>query len=1548
MNRIYKLKFDKRRNELVVVSEITTGVGNAKATGCVEGEKSPRRGVRAMALSLLSGMMIMAHPAMSANLPTGGQIVAGSGSIQTPSGNQMNIHQSSQNMVANWNSFDIGKGNTVQFYQPDSSAVALNRVVGGGESQIMGNLKANGQVFLVNPNGVLFGKEASVSTSGFVASTRDIKNDDFMNRRYTFSGGQKAGAEIVNQGALTTNAGGYIVLTADRVRNSGTIRTPGGKTVLAASERVTLQLDNGGLMSVQVTGDVVNALVENRGLVSARDGQVYLTALGRDMLMNTVLNVSGVVEAGGMHRQDGNIVLDGGDSGVVHLSGTLQADNASGQGGKVVVQGKNILLDKGSSITATGGQGGGEVYVGGGWQGKDSNIRNADKVVMQDGARIDVSATQQGNGGTAVLWSDSYTNFHGQISAKGGETGGNGGQVETSSHGNLQAFGTVSASAKKGKAGNWLLDSADITIVNGSNDSNVSKTETTQSPPHTQFAPTAAGSAVSNTSINNRLNNGTSVTIRTGHTTKDGAQKGNITVNAAINKSNGSDANLTLQAGGNITVNNSITSTSGKLNVNLSGANTNNGSITISNNVNITTSGGSITIGTANASNSVNISINNTTLNASNGNIQLTGTGTGNDSGILFNGCNTLTASNITLTGSSTSGNAINLTGTATLNATNNITLTGSSTSGNAINLKGNNTLTASNITLTGESTSGNAINLTDTTGTTTLNATNNITMQGTRVQIKHSNITAGNFALNATVAGSEISNTTLTATNNINLTAKTNSASSGVYLKDARITSTNGNITANGTATANGKATHLDNNVTLNASNGSIKLTGNGHGHGSASGILFAGNNRLTASNIALTGNSTSGNAINLTGTATLNATNDITLTGSSTSGNAINLTGTATLNATNNITLTGSSTSGNAINLKGNNTLTASNITLTGESTSGNAINLTDTTGTTTLNATNNITMQGTRVQIKHSNITAGNFALNATVAGSEISNTTLTATNNINLTAKTNSASSGVYLKDARITSTNGNITANGTATANGKATHLDNNVTLNASNGRIKLTGNGYGHGSASGILFAGNNRLTASNIALTGNSTSGNAINLTDTATLTASNITLTGSSTSGNAINLTGTATLNATNNITLTGSSTSGNAINLKGNNTLTASNITLTGESTSGNAINLTDTTGTTTLNATNNITMQGTRVQIKHSNITAGNFALNATVAGSEISNTTLTATNNINLTAKTNSASSGVYLKDARITSTNGSITANGTATANGKATHLDGNVTLNASNGRIKLTGNGYGHGSASGILFAGNNRLTASNIALTGNSTSGNAINLTDTATLTASNITLTGSSTSGNAINLTGTATLNATNNITLTGSSTSGNAINLKGNNTLTASNITLTGESTSGNAINLTDTTGTTTLNATNNITMQGTRVQIKHSNITAGNFALNATVAGSEISNTTLTATNNINLTAKTNSASSGVYLKDARITSTNGNITANGTARANDNATYLDGNVTLNASNGSIKLTGIGNGSTSGILFAGNNTLTASNITLTGNSEVYWQ
>ncbi|HGU0689706.1 TPA: filamentous hemagglutinin N-terminal domain-containing protein, partial [Escherichia coli] len=1048
MNRIYKLKFDKRRNELVVVSEITAGVGKAKVTGRVEGGKASRRGVRAMALSLLSGMIMMANPVTAANLPTGGQIVAGSGSIQTPSGNQMNIIQNSQNMVANWNSFDIGKGNTVQFYQPDSSAVALNRVVGGGESKIMGNLKANGQVFLVNPNGVLFGKDASVSTSGFVASTRDIKNDDFMNRRYTFSGGQKAGAGIVNQGALTTNAGGYIVLAADKVSNSGTIRTPGGKTVLAAGERVKLQLDNGGLTSVQVSGDVVNALVENRGLISARDGQVYLTAFGRDMLMNTVLNVSGVVEAGGMHRQDGNIVLDGGDSGVVHLSGTLQADNASGQGGKVVVQGQNILLDKGSSITATGSQGGGEVYIGGGWQGKDSSIRNADKVVMKDGARIDVSATQQGNGGTAVLWSESFTNFRGQISAKGGENGGNGGQVETSSHGNLQAFGSVSASAKKGKAGNWLLDPLDITIVDGANNAVQEDNQGNE----TLFSPTAADSKVSNTSINNELNNGTSVTILTNSAVAGSSQLGNITVNADITKTKGSDATLTLKADGNINVNKNITSTAGKLNVNLAAANTSStGTITLGNNVSITTNGGDITAGTANASNSVTINVTGTTLNTSSG--SQAGNITLNGSRVNVTNAN-ITAGNFTLNATANGAGLNNV----TLMATHDIILTGNSTNG------GNKALWLNN---------------------TTLNASQNVTLNGSggAMELTGTNVTSqkGSISINSSstaVKGIFINNGTLNAAGNVNingtgkLSQGAGASHSFVHIQNATITSSTGNITIDGNV-SNIESAVFFRDVTLNASKGNISIRGTSdyaarHNAAFQGGTVWLYNTNMTAQNIDI--NATNTNA----------ALGDTYIYG-----DALYLAGNLTF--TGNTTINATANRGAAI-LFGSTTTYGPSI-----------LNMTFSNGSVVMNATNNGTTGGgtpgtspdaeayksaisldlwsknpvhVNISLSNSNLTICASSENADgIYGSNINSFwNITGTGNASITGISQHGN-GVSLKNLNINASglNGTTTVSGIAKGNGNGVDISNSTLIN-----VTVNGNGT---DGSGVNISGN--LTSS-------------------------------------------------------------------------------------------------------------------------------------------------------------------------------------------------------------------------------------------------------------------------------------------------------------------------------------------------------------------------------------------------------------------------------------------------------------------------------------
>ena len=1223
MNRIYKLKFDKRRNELVVVSEITAGVGKAKATGRVEGVKASRRGVRAMALSLLSGMIMMANPVTAANLPTGGQIVAGSGSIQTPSGNQMNIIQNSQNMVANWNSFDIGKGNTVQFYQPNSSAVALNRVVGGGESKIMGNLKANGQVFLVNPNGVLFGKDASVSTSGFVASTRDIKNDDFMNRRYTFSGGQKAGAEIVNQGALTTNAGGYIVLAADKVSNSGTIRTPGGKTVLAAGERVTLQLDNGGLTSVQVSGDVVNALVENRGLISARNGQVYLTALGQDMLMNTVLNVSGVVEASGMHRQDGNIVLDGGDSGVVHLSGTLQADNASGQGGKVVVQGQNILLDKGSSITATGSQGGGEVYIGGGWQGKDSSIRNADNVVMKDGARIDVSATQQGNGGTAVLWSESFTNFRGQISAKGGENGGNGGQVETSSHGNLQAFGSVSASAKKGKAGNWLLDPLDITIVENAGGNAANETEENG---EKIFSPgSTTQSQVSNTSINNELNNGTSVTILTNSTTSGSDQKGNITVNADINKTSGTDATLTLKADGNINVNKNITSTAGKLNVNLAAANTSStGTITLGNNVSITTNGGDITAGTANASNSVTINVTGTTLNTSSGsqagNITLNGsrvnvtnanitagnfTLNATANGADLNNVTLMAAHDINLTGNSQTGVGLQLKGTNTLTASNgSISLTGNSTNSTGLFLGGNKKLSASNgnINLTGNSQTGVGLYLGENNSTNTLNATNGsinlngVSVAGVAVQIRGTNtLTADNINLTGNSTNGmgidvQWASNTLTATNgSINLTGNsqkgvglqlkgntntlnaagdvningTGHLSSGagpgvgfIYIQNATITSSTGNITIDGNVSNIESAVFLG-NVTLNASKGDISIRGTSdyaakHGYAFQGGTVWLYNTNMTAQNIDI------------------NATNTNATVGDSyLYGDALFLAGNLTF--TGNTTINATANRGAAI--------------LFGATTSGgpSILNMTFSNGSVVMNATNNGTgeINGNITEYKsaiatdmwsgpggtvnnplHVNISLSNSNLTICASsedadgiyGSNVNSFwNITGTGNASITGMSQHGN-GVSLEDININASglNGTTTLTGIATGNGNGVDISGNTTL------INVVVNGNGT-DGSGVNISGN--LTSSgNSTVTGNA-SGNGTGVDINGTVTGGDITGNASG-SGNGVNISG----NITDGV-ISGGAVNGNGVEYTGPSKLT--NTTVSGTSVNGNDV-------------------------------------------------------------------------------------------------------------------------------------------------------------------------------------------------------------------------------------------------------------------------------------------------------------------------------------------------------------------------------------------
>ncbi|EDT1689542.1 filamentous hemagglutinin N-terminal domain-containing protein, partial [Salmonella enterica subsp. enterica serovar Oslo] len=883
MNRIYKLKFDKRRNELVIVSEITAGAGKEKSTGHIADltALSPFRKLleTLTPVALLTGFIISQFPGMvlAADLPAGGQIVGGQGSIST-SGNQMTIHQQTQNMATNWHSFDIGKNNTVQFVQPDSSSVALNRVTGASGSQIMGTLKANGQVFILNPNGVLFGKDARVNVAGLVASTKNISTADFMKGQYTLSGEGNSGAQVVNQGSLTTSKGGYIVLAGERVSNSGTISTPGGKSVLAAGKMVTLQLDNGGLTSVSVNGSVVNTLVENRGLISATDGKVYLTAKGQDMLLNTVVNNSGTIEAKGLASRGGEIVLDGGDNGVVSQSGYLLADSHTGQGGKITQEGQNIHLAANSLTSATGKTGGGEVYVGGGWQGKDGNIKNASKVVMDKAAIVDVSATENGNGGTAVLWSDGYTNFRGTVFAKGGAQSGNGGRVETSSHRNLQASGAVDASARAGHGGEWLLDPTDVTIVAAGSDSNIDSSTSSGI-----FTPTADVAQILNSSIEQQLNAGTNVTVKTSGTDTDG-QTGNITVNANIVKTAGADAKLTLLADDNISTddNISISATAWKLNLDLlAGNTTNNASISLGGNINISLNGGYFQAGAAGDTGSVSLGYKN------NGQIY-GGNVTLNVSGGLTGYAYRVKADNdLTINGpvtGSTGGAALSFIagGMLTMNSPTFISLTATKSARRAgsVLISGDKGVSLNtvdgNILLNADSAVTNTVNVSSTNGTVSMSAGGNLTLGYATV--------ISNAGQDVTLKAAGKDHSLVKITGSMIKTGGGNISIDRVAVNAMTIKIVGSTLNASTAAT---DAQSEDGSITLNAWNPNINLYASTYNKSVRNGgamLEVSGNSQLTGRDLILHTTLEGGNAAGLPvflNNATLRASRDILLSG-------------------------------------------------------------------------------------------------------------------------------------------------------------------------------------------------------------------------------------------------------------------------------------------------------------------------------------------------------------------------------------------------------------------------------------------------------------------------------------------------------------------------------------------------------------------------------------------------------------------------------------------------------------------------------------------
>ncbi|CAM3827759.1 filamentous hemagglutinin N-terminal domain-containing protein [Parendozoicomonas haliclonae] len=502
-------------------------------------------------------MMLMGSALPAFAGPEGGTIVAGAGEISV-SDKTTTIDQDSSKLAIDWSSFNVAEDERVQFLQPSASALVLNRILDENPSLIHGQIDANGHVLLINPRGLLFSETSSVNVNSITASGLDIDPDDFMNGNLAFKANEGDAGFVINRGVI--NAASGAVLQGNHVENAAGGLIAADMVSLAAGSETVLTFDADKLIGIKVTKEVlenqlgVDSALLNEGTIEA--GEVLLTAKVAKGLFDNAVNNTGVVEAKGIDTSGGTIRLggSGGDISDVVNTGTVDA-SATGngsQGGKVQIEGDTIALKGNARIIASGENGGGIVLIGGDYQGKNPAIQNARDVVVEADVKIDASATDNGDGGKVIVWSDETATFAGEITARGGENGGNGGFVETSGKQTLKANGKVDVGANNGANGEWLLDPINITITDTGGDYDADPVEST----------------ISASSLQDALFNGGDVTLRTsadpsdGRTFPDPGEAGNITIDAALNPSiiAFQTSTLTLIADNNIYVNNNLTS----------------------------------------------------------------------------------------------------------------------------------------------------------------------------------------------------------------------------------------------------------------------------------------------------------------------------------------------------------------------------------------------------------------------------------------------------------------------------------------------------------------------------------------------------------------------------------------------------------------------------------------------------------------------------------------------------------------------------------------------------------------------------------------------------------------------------------------------------------------------------------------------------------------------------------------------------------------------------------------------------------------------------
>ncbi|MDR2220119.1 MAG: filamentous hemagglutinin N-terminal domain-containing protein, partial [Methylobacillus sp.] len=1290
----------------------------------------------------------------------------------------MTINQSTNRAAINWNTFNIGQGYTVQFNQPGTKSITLNRVVGGVPSNIQGSLLANGQVWIQNANGVLFGSGATINVNSLFVTTKNIDVNQFMSGSNTFdltSTGLNAG--IINDGSIT--AQGYVTLVGDQVRNTGTINA--NRVILAAGDSATVALDNGQGINITLTNTTANALVENSGKIqTGNDGTVLLTAQGKDTLLNTVINLSGVVKAG-------TIVADANNTGDVAVTGKLDASNEQGEGGTVVLSGNRVGLFNDAIIDISGDTKGGTAIIGGDKLGKVPGSSAAgfiNEVTLADTTQIDSG-----------------------VKIDAGSAHGDGGFIETSGK-NLSVQGTISAAAPNGKAGLWLIDPTDLTISTGG-DGNVSAGPGT-------FEPTGSPSTVNNTTIQNALvSTDVLITTLTGPNTV--GQSGNITQDAGADITSVTANNLTMEAAGNITLNGNISLQGGDLELTADADDTGDGAVTVSADSTIALNGGNLTIwgNTTGTTDTIAVLINGNLTGIGSGTI----TGNANDGfGIALLNTLDVVGGNLNITGKSVSNIGVAIYNAVTVESGGNLNITGETNSGQVavVTFGTVSTLTVSdgNAVIRGTANSGRGVELQ---GDVTVNGDGVLNITGTTntgafgISVRRAlEVTNGEVTLNGTANtdhGVELYGAiAVSDRGSLNITGKSDADLGIVTFTASTLTVDDGEVTLNGTSNS-GRGIELEGAVVVDI--GSLNITGKSDGD-----IGFAGYGALTVidGNAIINGTSSTGDGVYLD--------NDLTVV---VSGGSLNITGESasdigvsvlsTLNATDGgvLNIRGDSTSGTGVQLAAvaievdNDSI----LNITGESDTGIGVQaivdtaiLANIVGNMSITGVSRSDNYGVRVDSLDPAlvISQGNITLNGTSA----SNT-------------------GLFFDDALTDLTindTGNVTLEGHSSGDNNANagvDLSKTATVVAETGSLNIIGN-----AVAGIgAHLGDFRVSdTGNVSITGTSTDGGGVRMGDINTSGNSKVTANGTSdddlgTGIDAINISDSSSVD------IRGNSDGAflHGVEVFGNIALSGGNLTVNGTASGagegiwlfGNSLDMTG--GNASFNGTS---VDGYGVDV-FTNITASagsNLTINGEsdteIGVSLILDTMTVSGGNVDINGVSNDFR-GVSLADAAVVVVNdGSLDITGISDA-GRGVSLGTGNSITVNDGDLNITGKSDGNNY--GVVDFGKLTVTGGNANINGTSNTSDGVAFGDTVNVSGGDVMVNGTSNTGIGVYLVSVMEAINNGNLSVNGISASGTGVNVEGGSILLAgaSTFTVDGRSASGAGISLDGTLNTTSSNA-----------------------------------------------------------------------------------------------------------------------------------------